>query len=163
VDSLYAWCQDQKINRLYEPNSPLGKAMAYLTNHKTMLTEFLRTPGIPIDNNDTEYAGKRPKRHQHNSLSYLTTTGSTVGDIVMTLVSAVKRVDDNAFEYLTFLMRHRSMVRAHPEKFVAWRWRETEAEMMSRVNPEAPPDWRSLVAVHQHQGQAVEVSRDASL
>jgi transposase len=163
VDDLYAWCEAQKENRLYEPNSPLGKAMSYVMNHKKMLTEFLRTPGVPIDNNDTEYAGKRPKRHQHNSLSYLTTTGSTVGDIVMTLTSAVKKVDDNPFEYLTFLMRHRDKVRAHPEKFVAWRWRETEAEMKSMTNAEAPPDWRTIVAVHQHQGRPVEATRDVSM
>jgi hypothetical protein len=34
-----------------EPNSGLGKAMAYYENQYEMLVQFCRIPGCPIDNN----------------------------------------------------------------------------------------------------------------
>ncbi len=53
-----------------EPNSSLGKAIAYFNNHWEGLTLFLRVPGVPLTNNDTERLIKkavlnRKKRMPH--------------------------------------------------------------------------------------------------
>jgi hypothetical protein len=40
-----------------EPNSGLGKAIAYLLSHWLKLTLFLQQPGAPIDNNIVNAAG----------------------------------------------------------------------------------------------------------
>jgi hypothetical protein len=50
--------------RLVEPNSSLGKAFQYLLNHWHTLTQFLRVPGVPLDNNTVEVRFVDPKPNQ---------------------------------------------------------------------------------------------------
>lgn len=163
VDGLYDWVQAQKDGRQYEPNGNLGGAMAYLLNHRKNLTEFLRTPGIPLHNNDAERAGKRVKRHENNSLSYRSATGAIVGDIIMTLASAANLADENFYEYLLFALRHREEVRENPERFVAWRWRATQAELEPPETDKSTTDWREIVVTHHHVGKPVEATRDITM
>ena len=56
ISELQAWLQRQFDDRLVEPNSSLGKAIAYMLNHWMRLTLFLRQPGAPLDNNICERA-----------------------------------------------------------------------------------------------------------
>lgn len=47
-----------------EPNSGLGKAIAYMLRHWEKLTLFLRTAGAPLDNNICERALKKAILHR---------------------------------------------------------------------------------------------------
>ena len=49
-----SYCDSLIEQREIEPNSSMGKSIAYLNNHWEGLTLFLRMPGVPIDNNATE-------------------------------------------------------------------------------------------------------------
>jgi transposase len=51
MDKLHAWLEAQLAERKTEPNSGLGKAIAYLLRHWKALTTFLREAGAPLDNN----------------------------------------------------------------------------------------------------------------
>jgi hypothetical protein len=51
MEELHIWIVRQLDERRVEPNSGLGKAMAYLLRHWKKLTCFLRVPGAPLDNN----------------------------------------------------------------------------------------------------------------
>jgi transposase len=57
-EKLKVWLEDQVHECRVEPNSSLGKAFQYLLNHWHTLTQFLRVPGAPIDNNTVERALK---------------------------------------------------------------------------------------------------------
>ena len=48
MDELHGWLHRQFDDRLVEPNSSLGKAIAYMLNHWQRLTLFLRVPGAPL-------------------------------------------------------------------------------------------------------------------
>jgi hypothetical protein len=48
---LKGWLERQTAQRLVEPNSSLGKAIAYRVEHWETLTRFLHEPGAPIENN----------------------------------------------------------------------------------------------------------------
>jgi hypothetical protein len=50
------------------------------------LTQLLRVPGAPLDNNVCERALKKAIRHRNNSLFYRTERGAHVGDMFMSLI-----------------------------------------------------------------------------
>jgi hypothetical protein len=58
MEGLKQWLAQQFDERLVEPNSSLGKAIAYLRGHWDTLTRFLSVPGAPLDNNMVERALK---------------------------------------------------------------------------------------------------------
>ena len=51
MERLKEWLQTQTQERKVEPNSSLGKAIAYMLKHWEPLTLFLQVPGAPLDNN----------------------------------------------------------------------------------------------------------------
>jgi hypothetical protein len=59
MQDLESWLKAQLAEKKTEPNSGLGKAIAYLLNHWKGLTAFLREVNAPLDNNPVERALKR--------------------------------------------------------------------------------------------------------
>ena len=51
MEKLHAWLQAQFDEKRVEPNSGLGKAIAYVLRHWEPLTLFLRQAGAPLDSN----------------------------------------------------------------------------------------------------------------
>lgn len=125
MDELQAWFKRQFDDRLVEPNSSLGKAIAYMLKHWSRLTLFLRQPGAPLDNNICERALKKAILHRKNSLFYKTENGAQVGDIFMSLIHTCELCGANAFDYLTELDRHASDLAASPENWMPWNYRQT--------------------------------------
>jgi len=58
MDKLEQWLALQFEEKRVEPNSSLGKAIKYMTNHWEALTLFLQEAGAPLDNNICEQALK---------------------------------------------------------------------------------------------------------
>jgi hypothetical protein len=48
MDQLHRWLEEQLSEARTEPNSGLGKAIAYLLNHWQELTLFLREQGVSV-------------------------------------------------------------------------------------------------------------------
>jgi transposase len=65
---LQRWLEQQTVERLVEPKSSVGKAIAYLREHWDTLTRFLHEPGAPLENNVAERALKLAIRQRKNSL-----------------------------------------------------------------------------------------------
>lgn len=63
MDDLQAWLTEQIESKKVEPNSALGEAIAYMQKRWTELTQFLRIPGAPLDNNATERILKTSRLH----------------------------------------------------------------------------------------------------
>ncbi len=61
MEKLKNWLDEQIQQKRVEPNSSLGKAIAYMRSHWTALTLFLKVVGAPIDNNVAERRGSPPK------------------------------------------------------------------------------------------------------
>ena len=106
MEELHAWLTRQFEERLVEPNSSLGGAIAYMLKHWEKLTLFLRVPGAPLDNNICERALKKAILHRKNALFYKTANGAHVGDLFMSLIHTCELCGANPFDYLTELERH---------------------------------------------------------
>jgi transposase len=123
METLHAWLERQFEDRLVEPNSSLGGAIAYMLRHWTKLTLFLRQPGAPLDNNLCERVLKRAILHRKNSLFYKTAKGALVGDAYMSLIHTCGLCGANPFDYLTELQRHADSVTALPHEWMPWNYR----------------------------------------
>jgi transposase len=124
MEELQAWCTRQFDERLVEPNSALGGAIAYLLDHWEKLTLFLREPGAPLDNNIAEQVLKRAILHRKNALFYKTLNGAHVGDLFMSLIHTCQLNNVNPFDYLTELQRHAAELAAQPENWMPWNYRD---------------------------------------
>ena len=100
MEELHVWLVRQFDERRVEPNSGLGKAIAYLLRHWEKLTLFLRVPGAPLDNNICERALKKAILHRKNALFYKTCHGAHVGDVFMSLIYTCELCGANPFDYL---------------------------------------------------------------
>jgi len=129
MDELYQWMQAQLDDKVVEPNSSLGKAIAYMTKHKAKLTLFLRVAGAPLDNNIVERALKRAILHRKNSLFYKTETGAHVGDVFMSVIYTCERCGANPFDYLVTVQRHAEAVKQAPAQWMPWNYRQTLAAL----------------------------------
>jgi transposase len=125
MDQLKSWATAQLDDRKVEPNSGLGKAIAYLLRHWDKLTVFLRVPGAPLDNNLCEQALKRAILHRKNSLFYKTQNGAQVGDLFMSLIHTCRLNDINPFDYLTELQKHAGDLARNPSDWMPWNYRAT--------------------------------------
>ena len=121
---LHDWLIDQIETHRVEPNSGLGQAIAYLVNHWTPLTLFLRQPGAPLDNNTCERALKKAILHRKNALFYKTLNGAHVGDLFMSLIHTCELSGANPFDYLTALQRHADALKHHPASWMPWNYRQ---------------------------------------
>jgi transposase len=126
---LKGWMRQKLDDHEVEPNSGLGRAMAYMLGHWEGLTLFLRVAGAPLDNNLCERALKKAICHRKNSLFYKTQNGARIGDMFMSLIHTAELNGANPFDYLVELMRHPKEVATEPAKWMPWNYRITLAEL----------------------------------
>ena len=123
--ALKTWLERQETERLVEPNSSLGKAIAYLLGHWQTLTRFLSVPGAPLDNNTAERALKLMIRQRKNSLFYATEHGAYVASLLTSLIATCVQAGVNALEYLVALQEQRAAVFAQPAAWLPWTYHAT--------------------------------------
>lgn len=127
MEVLKQWLTTQSDARLVEPNSSLGKAIAYLLGHWETLTRFLTVPGAPLENNLAERALKLFIRQRKNSLFYRTEHSAYIASVLTSLIATCLQAGVNAFEYLVALQEHRAEVVAHPAAWVPWTYQAQAA------------------------------------
>ncbi len=127
LEGLKAWLATQMAQRLVEPNSSLGKAIAYLQTHWETLTRFLTIAGAPLDNNLAERALKLFIRQRKNSLCYATEHSAYIASILTSLIATCLEAGGNAVEYLVALQEHRPQVFADPGAWLPWTYQATLA------------------------------------
>ncbi|MBP1779286.1 MAG: Transposase family protein [candidate division NC10 bacterium] len=127
IRALHAWLTAQVAERKVEPNSRLGKAIAYLRTHWEPLTRFLHVAGAPLDNNVAERALTKAILHRKASLFFKTERGAHVADLFMSLIYTCQRTGADPFHYLTALQAHAAALGAAPRDWLPWTYRETLA------------------------------------
>jgi transposase len=135
MGKLKGWLNRQLGQKLVEPNSGLGQAIQYMLNHWRKLTQFLKIPGVPLDNNTCERALKLVILHRKNALFYKTMPGAHVGDIFMSLIHTCRLGGVDPFDYLTALQRHAAKLSAAPAKWMPWNYALT---LRAAPTPTAP-------------------------
>jgi transposase len=128
MEALRAWFTELLERKKVEPNSGLGQAIAYMQARWTELTQFLRVPGAPIDNNKAERILKMVILHRKNSLFYRTQRGADVGDLFMSLVQTCRSNGVNPFHYMMAVVRNAARARANPRAWMPWNFQTALAE-----------------------------------
>ena len=127
LKTLKSWMEKQFTDREVEPNSSLGKALTYMLSHWQTLTQFLRVPGAPLDNNTAERALKLIIRQRKNSLFYHNDFSAYVGSLLTSLIATCIQAGVNAMAYFVALQDHRSAVFANPAEWLPWTFQATLA------------------------------------
>jgi transposase len=122
MKELKRWLERQTAQRLVEPNSSLGKAIAYMVEHWEPLTRFLYEPGAPLENNLAERALKLAIRQRKNSLFYATEHSAYIASILTSVIATCVQVGVNALDYLVAIQEHRQEVRANPRAWLPWNY-----------------------------------------
>jgi transposase len=125
LEVLKGWLATQMTERLVEPNSSLGKAIAYLQTHWETLTRFVTIEGAPLDNNLAERALKLFIRQRKNSLFYATEHSAYVASLLTSLIATCVQAGVNAVEYLVALQDHRHQVFTDPGAWLPWTYQAT--------------------------------------
>jgi transposase len=120
--TLQTWLEQQTGERLVEPNSSLGKAIAYLLDHWDTLTRVIKVPGAPLDNNVAERALKLVIRQRKNSLFYATEHSAYIASILTSVIATCVQAGVNALEYLVAVQDHRHEVFANPGAWLPWNY-----------------------------------------
>ena len=127
MEELKRWLGKQLDEHLVEPNSALGKAMAYMQSHWETLTRFLTTPGAPLDNNVAERALKLFIRQRKNSLFYKSTHSAYIASVLTSLIATCLYSGVNAVDYLVALQEHRREVFSDPAAWLPWAYAASRA------------------------------------
>jgi transposase len=122
LTTLKTWLEQQTEQRLVEPNSSLGKAIAYLLGHWETLTRFLEEPGAPLDNNVAERALKLCIRQRKNSLFYATEHSAYIASLLTSVIATCVQAGVNALDYLVAVQDHRQEVFANPGEWLPWNY-----------------------------------------
>jgi transposase len=120
LERLQNWISTQFAQRRVEPNSALGKALAYLQRHGEGLTQFLRLGNAPLDTHAVERALKRVVLHRKNALFFRTEQGAAVGDLLMSVIETCRANGIRAADYLVQVMKNARAVRDNPAQWLPW-------------------------------------------
>lgn len=120
--ALKQWLDTQIDERLVEPNSSLGKAIAYLRGHWETLTRFLQVERAPLDTNIVERALKLIIRQRKNSLFYATEHSAYIASMLTSLIATCLHAGVNALEYLVALQEHRPAVFGNAAAWLPWNY-----------------------------------------
>jgi transposase len=120
MDGLKRWLDQQMADRLVEPTSSLGKALAYMQDHGETLTRFVAIEGSPLDNNVVERALKWFIRQRQNSLFFATEHSAYLASVLTSLIATCLYAGVNALESLVALQEQRAAVFVNPAAWLPW-------------------------------------------
>lgn len=125
METLREWIEQQFAEHKVEPNSRLGKALTYLTNHWAGLSRFLTVASAPLDNNVVERALRLAVLHRKNALFYKTEHGAAVGDILMSLIETCRMNSVSAWDYLLALVCNAGAARCKPQEWLPCNYQQS--------------------------------------
>lgn len=108
----------------FEPNSNMGKAVAYLQKHWSSLIKFCEEEHAPIDNNPAENALRLIVLARKNQFFYKTQAGADTSDICTSILATCKLNDVNPHAYGMAIMQNEEAVSENPSRWMPWNYTE---------------------------------------
>ena len=131
MEQLKTWLNEQLNEKRVEPNSGMGKAIAYMLRHWGPLTLFLRVEKAPLDNNVCERAIKLVIQNRKNAYFYKTLNGAYVGDLFMSIIHTCRLNNVNPFDYLVTLQKNCHDVLKNPHRWLPWNYKSMASAKIS--------------------------------
>jgi transposase len=123
LENIKKCCKEAMDTKVFEPNSAMGKAIAYLFRHWDKLIKFTQIEGAPIHSNDIERGLKTQVLSRKNSLFFKTENGALVGTILSSIIETTKAENLSVFDYLKTLMTYSKQVSQSPEAWLPWNYK----------------------------------------
>lgn len=101
-EELVSWCNVHKPHE--PPQSPMGRAIRYLLNHREALMRFLDDGCIPIDNGVVERLHVRAALTRKNFLFAGSDAGGERAAVAYTILGCCRLADVNPREYLADIL-----------------------------------------------------------
>lgn len=120
MNAIRRWGNDLLSGEIVEENSGLGKAIRYFEKHYNGLTAFCTYEGAKLDNNVMEAQLKLVVRGRKNSHFYKTLAGSSVADVIMSMIATAAKAGINVFDYFNAIQRNSKQVKSQPESWLPW-------------------------------------------
>ena len=120
MDALKGWLDTQVDERLVDPTSSLGQAIAYMQGHGETLTRFLSVPGAPLDNTLVERALQLFIRQRNNSLFSKRASSASSASGLTSLSITCLYAGINVLDSFVALQEHRAEVFADPSAWLPW-------------------------------------------
>lgn len=98
---LYIEQEQSKVT----PQSPIGKAIAYMLNHWDGLCRFVDDGRLPIDNNAVEREMKAVAIGRKNWLFFGSERGGRAAAIIYSIIASARRHDLDVWQYLGDILR----------------------------------------------------------
>ena len=122
LDRIEQWRVSSIAN--FEPRSPMGAALRYMTNQWERLSAFIRDPKIPIHNNASESALRVVALARKNSLFFGNARAGRRFMVLYSLIATCARHDVNPEVYLAdVLLRIQDHPKQRLEELLPHRWK----------------------------------------
>ena len=123
MEEIKAYVKGLVNNRMVEPNSSLGAAIAYFCSHFEELVAFCHIEGAPFDNNKSERGLKMIIRLRKTSMFYKTERGAEVAGILQSVLYTAQETGINVLDYLQTVLENPEKARLSPGDFMPWTYR----------------------------------------
>jgi hypothetical protein len=143
MEELKSYLEEQK--REFEPNSLPGKAIDYILNRWTQLSQFLRQIHAPLDTNIVERALKLVIQVRKSSMFYKTLSSAAFASYVQSVLYSAAQNEINPCDYMCALIENEKAVIENPNAWLPWRYIDTlkqslEADARQDSSEQASPD-----------------------
>jgi hypothetical protein len=123
MEELKAYLEEQKSE--FEPNSVAGKAIDYILNRWTQLSQFLRQVHAPLDTNIVERALKLVIQVRKSSMFYKTLSSASFASYVQSALYSAAQNEINPCDYMCALITNEQAVIQTPGDWLPWHYKET--------------------------------------
>lgn len=123
MEELKIYLEEQKLE--FEPNSVPGKAIDYILNRWTQLSQFLRQAHAPLDTNIVERALKLVIQVRKSSMFYKTLDSAAFASYVQSALYSAAQNEINPCDYMGVLIEHEQAVIQNPKAWLPWRYQKT--------------------------------------
>lgn len=123
MEELKAYLEEQKPE--FEPNSVPGKAIDYILNRWTQLSQFLRQIHAPLDTNIVERALKLVIQVRKSSMFYKTLSSAAFASYVQSALYSAAQNEINPCDYMCALIENEQAVIQTPNAWLPWHYQET--------------------------------------
>lgn len=143
MEELKTYLEEQKLE--FEPNSVPGKAIDYILNRWTQLSQFLRQIHAPLDTNIVERALKLIIQVRKSSMFYKTLSSAAFASYVQSALYSAAQNEINPCDYMSALIENQQAVLENPNAWLPWCYQEVlkqnlEADARQDASEPASPD-----------------------
>lgn len=131
MEALKLYLEEQKPE--FEPNSVAGKAIDYILNRWTELSQFLRQPHAPLDTNIVERALKLVIQVRKSSMFYKTLSSAAFASYVQSALYSAAQNDINPCEYMCALIDNEQAVMHNPRDWLPWHYKQTLRQSLEAI------------------------------